>query len=275
MADEDTTPHPSGELSELLQHNFGAQVLRAAMQTLAGELPVGGGALAAAAGAWSERDQGKVNNLLVVWLKQLEADLAAMGTTLADVLIRVDLNDEDVRKRLESPEYQALVSKVFRNWSATESVKKREMLRNLLANAAGKNITGDDVISIFISWINDYTDTHFGVVSAVYKTPGITKYAMWEAIGGQQVADNSPEADLFKYITFQLTTGYVMRQDRQTTAGGQFVRQTTRRPADKSGVMKTPFDNKDPYVLTALGEQFVHYALNEVVPKIGSGKVEQ
>ena len=32
--------------------------------------------------------------------------------------------------------------------------------------------------------------------------------------------------------------------------------------------MESAFDDKKPYVLTGLGRQFVHYTMNEVVPKI-------
>ncbi len=32
--------------------------------------------------------------------------------------------------------------------------------------------------------------------------------------------------------------------------------------------MMSAFDDTKPYVLTALGRQFVHYTMNEIVPKI-------
>jgi hypothetical protein len=32
--------------------------------------------------------------------------------------------------------------------------------------------------------------------------------------------------------------------------------------------MKSAFDNEEQYELTALGEQFVHYAMTEVPPKL-------
>lgn len=33
--------------------------------------------------------------------------------------------------------------------------------------------------------------------------------------------------------------------------------------------MESSFEDTKPYVLTALGQQFVHYTMNEVVPRIG------
>ena len=38
--------------------------------------------------------------------------------------------------------------------------------------------------------------------------------------------------------------------------------------------MESAFDDKKPYVLTGLGTQFVHYAMNEIVPKIGPASPE-
>lgn len=32
--------------------------------------------------------------------------------------------------------------------------------------------------------------------------------------------------------------------------------------------MKSAFDNEERYVLTGLGTQFVHYAMNELTPRI-------
>ena len=35
--------------------------------------------------------------------------------------------------------------------------------------------------------------------------------------------------------------------------------------------MAIPFDDEKPYVLTELGKQFVHYTMNEIVPRIAGG----
>jgi hypothetical protein len=36
--------------------------------------------------------------------------------------------------------------------------------------------------------------------------------------------------------------------------------------------MASAFDDDKEYELTELGKQFVHYTMNEIVPKIGGGK---
>jgi hypothetical protein len=35
-------------------------------------------------------------------------------------------------------------------------------------------------------------------------------------------------------------------------------------------IMESAFEGTKPYVLTALGKQFVHYVMEDVVPQIGS-----
>jgi hypothetical protein len=67
-----------------------------------------------------------------------------------------------------------------------------------------------------------------------------------------------------------LTTGSVIRQHRETTASGEFVKRSTRgRGGRGDRTMKSAFDNEEPYTLTGLGKEFVHYTMQEIVPKIG------
>ena len=55
-ANEDLTTEQLADLEHLAEGSVGAQVLRAALQVLAGAVPIVGGALGAGAGAWSEHD---------------------------------------------------------------------------------------------------------------------------------------------------------------------------------------------------------------------------
>ncbi len=263
----DSPGHPGEEINELTHVSAGAAALKFAIQALAGVMPVVGGAIGAVASKMSDDEQAKANSLLAIWLKRLEGDLRQMGFTMAEVLKSVDMNDERIQARLESPEYMSLVDKAFRNWDSSQSESKRQMIRNLLANATGDNITGDDVIAMFITWIDTYTETHFKAIAAVHKNPRITKMGIWKEIDGRSVRDDSAEADLFKFIMHQLSTGYVVRIERQSNAAGQMLK-ATRRPPIRSDVLKTPFDDTDPMELTPLGRQFVHYTLNELVPKL-------
>lgn len=38
-----------------------------------------------------------------------------------------------------------------------------------------------------------------------------------------------------------------------------------------SPYLKSAFDNTEPYVLTELGEQFVHYVMDDLVPRVAGG----
>ena len=60
-----------------------------------------------------------------------------------------------------------------------------------------------------------------------------------------------------------------MRQHRPTDGQGNFLKQSTRgRRRNSSPHLKSAFDDGKPYELTELGKQFVHYTMNEIVPKI-------
>ena len=86
------------------------------------------------------------------------------GKTIAEIVARLDMHDEKIKERLESAEYQALLKKAFRNWSSIDTEYKRQRIRNILANAAAAKTTSDDVIRLFIDWINLYSDFHFEVI---------------------------------------------------------------------------------------------------------------
>ena len=93
----------------------------------------------------------------------LEDELREKGKTIAEVVARIDMHEEKVKQRVESPEYQALLKKAFRNWSSVDTEYKRQRLRNILANAASAQTASDDVVRLFIDWINLYSDFHFEV----------------------------------------------------------------------------------------------------------------
>ena len=95
--------------------------------------------------------------------------------------MRLDADDPEIQKRIESPEYLSLVRKCFRDWSAAESEEKRRLIRNLLCNAAASKLTSDEVVKLFIKWIDDYSEAHFAVIRDVYKHPSSTRHDIWGA----------------------------------------------------------------------------------------------
>lgn len=267
-AEPDNLDDLDDDLEAALAKGKGPKIARAVLASLGG-IPGYGGLFGAAAGAWSEHDQERLNRIFASWLRLQREEMEEMARTLAEVLMRLDPNDEKVRERLESPGYHSLVKKCFRDWSAAESEEKRVLLRNLLANAASATIASDDVVRLFIDWIAHYSEIHFKVLALVYKHPGMTRLDMWQEIHGEEVREDSAEADLFKLVTQDLSMGHVMRQARETDHAGRFLRSRTR--TRRGPYMQSAFDDKKQYVLTELGKQFVHYAMTEIVPKIGQG----
>jgi hypothetical protein len=103
----------------------------------------------------------------------LHAEMAEKTQTILEITARLDLNDEKVVKRIESPEYQSLMRKAFRDWSGTESEAKRKMVRNILTHAADVTLTSDDVVRMFLQWISLYSDLHFVVIRSIYNDNGV------------------------------------------------------------------------------------------------------
>ena len=112
------------------------------------------------------------------------------------------------------------------------------------------------------------------VIKQIYRHPAITRAQIWDSINSQRPRDDSSEADLFRYLIRELSTGGVIRQERETDMDGRFLKRETRGQshASPSRVMESAFENTKPYVLTELGKQFVHYVMEDVVPVIGGAR---
>lgn len=230
----------------------------------------------------SETGEVEFNKLLSVWLKLQEVEIREIGKTLMEVLHRMNLTSKKVRERIESPNYLKLVRKSFRNWSAAESEQKRILIRNLLANAALRVTSPDFVLLMFIDWLDKYSDEHFQVIREIYKVlpQGLTRKEIWQRLYWDRKipAEDSAEADMFKLLILDLSTGYVIRQPREKDFYGYFVRtKPARGVVPAAGIEYNPpavssaFDDTKKYVLTELGKQFVFYTIEEVPPKEISG----
>jgi len=246
--------------------------IRGAMNVAGGIIPFAGGFLSAAANVWGENEQENATEALRAWIKMLEDELREKQRTILEIMARLDMHDERIAERIKSSEYQSLLKQAFRNWAGTESQKKQDYIRNILTNAASSTIVSDDVIRLFVNWLHDYSELHFAVIAELYKHPGSTRGQIWRNLGKGDVREDSADADLFKLLVRDLSTGGIIRQHRETDYYGNFV-------AKKSGgargasrgegrTMKSAFDEAESYELTALGQQFVHYAMNEVTVKI-------
>lgn len=261
------------KLDQALNNGNGPKIVRFILASLSGIIPIGGGLIGATAASWSEEEQEKVNELFLTWLKLQEDEIREIGRTIVEVIVRIDKNDKVIEERIRSTEYLKILKKCFRDWSAAESEEKRILIRNLLANAAGTRICSDDVIRLFVTWIDIYSEAHFAVIRNVFKNTGVTREQIWNNIHGTPVREDSAEADLFKLLIHDLSVGHIIRQHREKDYNGNYLKEKPRKRSNyPNPKMGSAFDDEKKYELTELGKQFVHYTMNEIVPRIGEGK---
>jgi hypothetical protein len=238
-----------------------------------GSVPWVGGFLSAAAAVPDEEAAHRENDLRTQWLEEHQAKIGQLYGTLNDVSERFEKLGPDIEERVESPEYLALVRQAFRTWDRAETDDKRRYVANLLANAAGTRLSSDDVVRLYIAWLDQYHESHFMVIREIFKHPGITRYDVWDQLFGEFPREDSAEADLYRMLIRDLSTGGVIRQSRATNSAGQFLRKRpVRRPGGAPSTMESAFEDTKPYELTELGKQFVHYTMNEVVPRLSGSK---
>jgi hypothetical protein len=247
-----------------------AKIARGALQVVGGAVPFAGGILSAIAGAWSESEQERVNRFFEHWVRMLQDEIKEKEQTILEIMARLDLQDEEIAKRVESKEFQSLLKKTFRDWAGAESEEKRVYIRNILSNAAAARFTSDDVVRLFIDWVDQYSEMHFQVIGAIYNSNGITRGSIWTKIGKGPVREDSADADLYKLLFRDLSTGGIIRQHREVDYYGNFIpKQAEHRP--KGSGPKPPvsaFDTTEGYELTELGQQFVHYAMTDLPSRI-------
>ena len=230
------------------------------------------GVFSPAGGHWSESEQAKLNDFFRHWLEMLKAEMAEKQRTIIEIAERLDLHDKQIADRVSSEEYQSLLRKGFRDWSGTESERKRVLVRNILSNAGAASVVSDDVVRLFMEWVKTYSEFHFEVVAKIYNNSGVTRADVWDALGRGTVREDSAEADLFKLLFRDLSTGGIIRQHRETDYQGNLLAKTPTRTRGPRHVgprpMKSAFDDTEQYELTKLGQQFIHYAMTELPLKL-------
>jgi len=262
-------PEAPGKSLELPETEKGTYA-RFAIAAL-GSVPWVGGMIAGSAALHAEREQGRINENIELWLKEHELKLQALYRALSSVAQGIDLLGEEAKQRVQEDDYLSLVKKGFRVWDSSETDDKKELIQFLLKNAAGTSVTSDDIVRLFIDWIDRYHEAHFGIIRAIYMNPGISLLGIWREMGNTDEIprENSSSADLYRMLIHDLTTGRVLRQEREINSLGQFMKKSRRsQRAPTSDVMKSSFDNTDRYELSELGQEFVHYVLQDVVSRI-------
>lgn len=258
-------------LAEKLEGRKSGKYARIMLAALSG-IPWVGSLLGAAGTISSELENEQLSELQKLWLKEHEAKLKRLGLTLGSIVNRLESFGEELQERIQSEEYLALVRRAFRSWDQADTEEKREFIRRLLENAGGTKLCPDDLVRLFISWIDTYHESHFRVIRVLHQKPGATRAEIWQEIHGTRVREVSAEADLFKLLIRDLSTGSVIRQHRDTTPHGEYMRKGRAATSGRSSqTMKSAFDDVEPYELTELGKQFVHYTMNELVTQLGTG----
>ena len=194
-----------------------------------GSIPWVGGFLSAAASYKAEESSIRQDSLQTQWLEEHHDKILKLKATLEEVQRRFDSLGENIEARIQSDEYLSLVRKAFRTWDEADTEEKRRYTANLIVNAAGTRVCSDDVVRLFLDWVDLYHEAHFAVIREIFQNPGSSRYEIWTAIYGELPREDSAEADLFKLLIRDLSTGGVVRQERDVNALGQFVRKTPQR----------------------------------------------
>jgi len=254
------------KLSKIDEKGKNSRVGRFILSALS-SIPWVGGVISASSSLHGEKQQGKVNVLQKLWLEEHQRKIEELAITIYEIVETLDSSGKDIEDRLESEDYLSLVRKCFKEWDNSETIEKKKYFQKLLTNAGVISLTPDDLIRLFIDWISMYHETHFLIIKEIYKNKGITRYQIWNNLNSTIPREDSVEADLFKVLIRDLSMGGIIRQHREVDYYGNFIKKSTKRT--KSGTYKSAFDNVEQYELTELGNQFVHYTMEDVVTQIG------
>jgi hypothetical protein len=235
-------------------------------------IPWEGGFLAAAASYKVGENDVARDGLIDQWMLEHHQRLKLLRHTLEQMASRLEGLGEEIDQRIHSGQYLALVRKTFRQWDEADTAEKRRLLAQLITNGAGSRICSDDIVRLFLDWLDSYHEAHFAIVREIRKNPGSTRYDIWVAVYGEPVPrDDSAEADLYKMLIRDLNVGGVIRQPRESDPQGRFLKRHRAPRRIASPNMESAFEDTKPYVLTELGSQFVHYSMTELVARLNPG----
>lgn len=240
-----------------------------------GSIPWIGGFLSAAVTYKTEEGSLKQDSLQTQWLEEHQQKIGLLREALEEIRQRFEKLGASIEDRIQSEAYLALVRKSFRAWDEADTKEKRRYIANLVTNSAGTRVCSDDVVRLFLDWLELYHEIHFAVIREIFENPGSTRFGIWSDLYGDTPREDSAEADLFKLLIRDLSTGGVIRQERDVNQLGQFVRKTPQRARRGTAptTIESAFEDSKPYVLTELGKQFVHYTMSEVVSRIDGPNV--
>jgi hypothetical protein len=224
------------------------------------------GGIGAAAAFWSEAGQQKDNELFAGCIQEMQGTMNELQSTVARIIVSINTSEDQFADRVEDPRYQSLIRKAFAGWSRGESEEKREMIRRLLSHAAEMPDPDYNLFNLFFDWLRRYNELHFRLIRSLKEQGTATKLQIWEGMGGTRVRDDSAEADVFGCLFMDLNFGHVVRKVGGRDSAGRRVRAA---PVKRnSPYLKSVLDNNDLQQHTAVGELFIHYAMDELIDKL-------
>ena len=275
-----TLPDPSASAVEVIRQELVAgqpfrkrRIAEKFLVAAIGSIPWIGGFISAAASIREAEADVRRDDLQTLWLDEHRKKIGVLAETLNEIEDRFEKLGSGIEERIESQEFLGLVRQAFRTWDDADTAEKQRYAANVITNAAGTRLCSDDVVRLFIDWLELYHEVHFAVIRTIYQNPGATRFEIWTTLYGSDLPrEDSAEADLFKLMIRDLSTGGVIRQVRDTDASGRFVRrQPPRRRGPAPATLESAFEDTKQYVLTELGKQFVHYTMEEIVTRLTAG----
>src|SRR5580704_8162363 len=164
----------SEELQKALKSKR-SRIFSCIMGAALGAIPWVGGLLNAIVNFKSEEGKIKNSQLYQQWLEEHRRKMATLSQTLVEVIARLNEFPDEINERLGSEEYLQIVRKSFSSWDNADTFEKRDLIRKLLTNAGAQKLVPDDLIRLFLDWINLYHEAHFSVITVIYKQPGVTQ----------------------------------------------------------------------------------------------------
>src|ERR1700688_3484956 len=140
------------------------QIFEALAMAALGSIPWVGGVVSAAASYADGKSQVERQDLLREWLQEHQAKLHELRATLEQMAMRLEGFGKEVEERITSEEYLMLVRKTFRLWDEADTQEKRRLLVQLITNSAGTRVCSDDVVRLFLDWVETYHEAHFAVI---------------------------------------------------------------------------------------------------------------
>jgi hypothetical protein len=284
LAGPTPTPDSFRELEVILNEGAGTRWARAIVNLAATAYTSAFGsaaAFAAALGAGvvsmftsvaNDAEQDGRNKVMAACIRANRESVREREQTLTRVVLGVAHVREQFADRADDPRYQELVRRAFAGWAHGHGEEKREMIRRPLTHAAEAPVVDYDMFGLFFDWVSRYNELHFRVMRAMTRLHRPTRKAIWHAIGGRPIRDDSAEADVFKCLIADLSIGHVLRQAKEVNRAGQLVAPPPKKRTTKPGgprVLVSATDDEKTYVLTNVGRAFVHHVMDEVVPKVG------